>query len=256
MMLEVRNLAFGYPHKPPLWEHVNLRIEAGEIFSIIGLNGSGKSTLLRCLVGYYEAIAGEMYWYGRKLEGQVRREFLQAVAYVPQLQSQAYSYPVRDYIVMGCNGRHHVFAQPSREDYLRVEQVLEELELTHLREREFNSLSGGEQRGVMIAQAIVKEPQMIILDEPTNHLDYHNQVQVLRLLKRLAAQGTSIMLTSHVPDQVVGLGGRVGILRERTMQVVAAADLADERLLQEIYGVPIHVEYMEKIRRNVCVVDW
>lgn len=157
-------------------------------------------------------------------------------------------------MVMGRAPYLGMFAQPSERDYGRVEEVLEELGISHLAERPYTELSGGERQLVSIGRAIVQDPELIILDEPTNHLDYGNQFRMLKLIERLAKKGYGIILTSHMPDHVLMLNGKVGILgADGQLQVGTTDEIMTEENLEALYQVDIHMIDVEQVGRKICV---
>lgn len=254
MILEVRDLAFGYEKDRTLFEKVTFSVDKGEIFCILGSNGIGKSTLLNCIANLLIPKTGEIFLNGQALQDLSLKEIAQTIGYVPQMHDAAYAYEVRDYVVMGRAPYLGTFAQPSKEDYQLVGQTLEELGIMHLAERPYTELSGGERQLVSIARAIVQEPKIIILDEPTNHLDYGNQFRMIRLIQRLAKKGYGIILTSHMPDHVLQLNGNVGILGEDgRLQVGTTEQIMTKENLERLYHVEIHMIDAKEVGRKICV---
>lgn len=258
MKLEVKNITFAYENQLPLWQNVSFSLQKGEVLTILGANGIGKTTLLRTLIGFYKLQgAGTISLLtkdGSKYSPETNpREFTECIGYVPQVQNTAYSFFVRDYVLMGRAPHLGLMAQPRREDYEIADEVLRELGIYELRNRSFNTLSGGQQRQAVIARAIVQQPQLVIMDEPTNHLDYGNQFRVLQLVKKLAARGIAVLLTTHMPDQAFYLGGRAAILRPQGLQVGEAHEVLTEAALEEIYKLKIKLFYLPEQQRTICV---
>lgn len=254
MILQVKDLSFGYEKERTLFEGVTFSVDKGEIFSILGSNGIGKSTLLNCIANLLVPKAGQICLNGKPLPELSLKEIAQTIGYVPQMHEAAYAYEVQDYVVMGRAPYLGTFAQPSKKDYQLTEQVLEELGIASLAKRPYTELSGGERQLVSIARAIVQEPEIIILDEPTNHLDYGNQLRMIRLIQRLAEKGYGIILTSHMPDHVLQLNGNVGILGEDgKLQVGSTDEIMTKENLEKLYHVQIHMIYAEEVGRKICV---
>ena len=181
------------------------------------------------------------------------KEFTEQIGYVPQVQNTAYSFLVRDYVVMGRAPHLGVFAKPKKEDYALTDEVLNDLGIYHLRNRSFNTLSGGQQRQAVIARAIVQQPQLVIMDEPTNHLDYGNQFRVLQMVQKLSQKGIAVILTTHMPDQAFYLGGKTAILRPQGLEVGAVRDILTETALEEIYKLKIKLLYLPEQGRTICI---
>lgn len=257
MKLIVNNLAFAYKEEP-LWQNVSFTLDKGEVMTILGSNGIGKTTLLRVLIGFFKPLgegivrlitdAGDEYTPYANL-----KEFTEQIGYVPQVQNTAYSFLVRDYVVMGRAPHLGVFAKPKKEDYELADEVLEDLGIYQLRNRSFNTLSGGQQRQAVIARAIVQQPQLVIMDEPTNHLDYGNQFRVLQMVQKLSQKGIAVILTTHMPDQAFYLGGKTAILKPQGLEVGKVQDILTEKALEEIYKLKIKLLYLPEQRRTICI---
>ena len=256
MKLTAENLSYGYEDTNLLWKDVSFSVGKGEIFSIIGGNGCGKSTLLRCIIGFYRPFTGKVTLedggetFSALEDGGA---FTKRIGYVPQIQNTAYSFSVRDYVVMGRAPHLGLFQKPGKEDYERTDDLLNEMGIYDIRDRSFNLLSGGQQRQAVIARAIIQDPEMIIMDEPTNHLDYGNQFRVIQMIEKLADRGMPILFTTHTPDHVLYLGSRAGIIMNHTMIVGKAKDVITEKNLETIYHIPVHMVYLPQFSRTVCV---
>jgi iron complex transport system ATP-binding protein len=254
VILEARGLAFSYGKTGGLFRNVSFSLGRGKLMSIIGPNGAGKSTLLNCLMNLLTPNKGSVFLRGRPLAEMDVRETARAIGYVPQIHVPVYSYSVRDFVVMGRTPYLGSFQQPGRRDYALVDAALEELGIERLRERAYTELSGGERQQVLIARAIVQQPEIVILDEPTSYLDYGNQQRILRLIERMTDKGYTVIMTTHVPDHVIRLGGLAGILDGNGDFTVGQAELllTSERL-SGLYNSDIRLIYVPEAGRAVCV---
>lgn len=257
MKLIVNNLAFAYKDEP-LWQNVSFTLGNGEVMTVLGSNGIGKTTLLRVLIGFFKPLPGGRVHLvtdaGESFTPYANpKEFTEQIGYVPQVQNTAYSFQVRDYVVMGRAPHLGVFAKPKQEDYELTDEVLDDLGIYHLRNRSFNTLSGGQQRQAVIARAIVQQPQLVIMDEPTNHLDYGNQFRVLQMVQKLSQKGIAVILTTHMPDQAFYLGGKTAILKPQGLEVGQVEEILTEAALEEIYKLKIKLLYLPEQRRTICI---
>lgn len=254
MKLEVKNLGFGYAPDAPLFSNVNFSLEKGGIFSILGANGAGKSTMMNCIANLLKPDAGEILLDGRSLSSLPPVKVARRIGYVPQIHTPAYAYEVLDFVVMGRAPYIGAFSQPSAADYELADQALEELGIQKLARRPYTELSGGERQQVTIARAIVQQPDIILLDEPTNHLDYGNQLRMIRLIRKLADKGYGILITSHMPDHVLLLGGQAGLLRDDARLLTGSAEeVLTEQNLNDLYHVNVHMVYVKEVGRKVCI---
>lgn len=202
MNLCVENLSYSFDGVHDLWKDVSFAVGKGDIFSIMGANGAGKSTLLHTVIGFLRPKTGQVYLEneGQKIYADTAPKlFTENIGYVPQLSDTAYSFAVKDYVVMGRSPHMGFFSQPSAKDREMTDEVMRDMGLYEIRNRRFNTLSGGQQRQAVIARAIVQEPQLIIMDEPTNHLDYGNQFRVVEMIEKLSEKGITVILTTHMP---------------------------------------------------------
>lgn len=224
-MLELTDIGFAYSAHNWLFRHVSLCLNASEIVAILGPNGRGKSTLLRCAAGLLVP-----------REGSVRQAT--SIGYVPQSNQVAFAYSAFEMVLMGRTRQIGLFAAPRQRDRDSARQALERVGLAHLAERPFFHLSGGEQQLVLIARALASESTVLILDEPAAALDLHNQKRVLRLLRALACQGLSILLTTHHPQHAQFLADRVLLMYGPNDCRIGSADvLLTEANLSALYGV-------------------
>lgn len=253
-LLEVRDAQFSYDGRKNVFEQVNLDLKKGEILTILGPNGAGKSTLLSCISGFQKLQEGKVLLNGKDLSEVKGRKLAQMIGFVPQTQTRTFDFPVREYIAMGrapCLGYGQ---SPAKEDYELVDQVMEQLQLTSLRDKAYTRISGGECQQVLIARVLVQNPQIIMLDEPVNHLDYGNQIRILRLLKKLSGKGYGIVLTSHMPDHALLLNGTIGVLdRKGHFTTGTAKELLTEEKLIQLYGEKISCTYVDTVKREACV---
>ena len=254
MILEVKDLSFSYHRGRTIFRDVNFGLDKGEILTILGPNGAGKSTLLNCLTNLLRPTSGEVLLEGKNIRDIALKDVAKIIGYVPQTHTPAYGYTVRDFVVMGRAPYLGMFQKPSEEDFTMVDQVLESMNIRKLADRPYTEISGGERQQASIARVIVQKPKIIMFDEPTNHLDYGNQLRAVGMVKDLAKQGYAVVMTTHMPDHAILLGGKAAILdRDGKLQVGTAEDILQEPLLRSIYQSDLHILYLKELGRKVCV---
>jgi iron complex transport system ATP-binding protein len=254
-ILEVRDLTHGYSPQTTTFEHVNLTVEPGDVITILGRNGAGKTTLLNCIGGLLRPRSGSVLLQGTPLTKLSQEQIALKLGYVAQLQSLAFDFTVRDFLVMGRAPHISRLKTPGASDYRVVERVLRELDIVKLADKGMGELSGGERQQVCIARVLVQEPRIILLDEPTNHLDYGNQIKVLELIATISQdEGIAVILTSHAPDFALLLGGKTAILdAEGHLTVGPSEEIVTEERLRDMYGTDLHLEWVEGAGRMACV---
>ena len=123
-----------------------------------------------------------------------------------------------------------------------------------LGDKSYARISGGERQQVSIARVLTQKPQFILLDEPTSHLDFGNQVRVLNLAKELAGEGFGILMTTHNPDHVLMLGGKVVAMeRGGACQFGEVSDVVNAETLRSLYGIDVALEHSNLAHRDICV---
>lgn len=255
MILAVSNLGFHYHNSRPIFREVSFSVDKGEVLSILGPNGSGKSTLLNCIANLYKPVSGQILLNGKPVPRMNLRDVARVIGYVPQIHTPAYAFTVREFAVMGRTPYIGAFTTPSAEDYRIADEALERMGITHLRDKPYTEISGGERQQVTIARVIAQQPQLILLDEPTAHLDYGNQHRVVQMIRKLAAEGYAVIMTTHNPEHAIILNGKVAILnREGVLSVGQAAETLNAETLSNLYRLSIKTIYDDDAKRYVCVV--
>lgn len=229
-LLSCKSLGQRHGNGPFLFRNLNLALGTGAVLCVIGPNGRGKTTLLRCLAGV-----------DRPAEGSVVRDNSRGVAYVPQVARGGLAYRVLDMVVMGRAGHLPMLAWPSARDRSIAEAALRRVGAPHLRDRAFQTLSGGEKSLVTIARALAAQSTLLILDEPMAALDVANQQLILALLGGLARDdGVAIIVTTHQPQHALALSSDVLVMDTDAGLIQGpAATILDEALLSRVYRMPI-----------------
>ena len=193
-----RRLGFGYGAKV-VGRDVDLEVRPGEVLCLLGPNGSGKTTLFKTMLGLLPprrarccSMAAARQWRAPQI---ARR-----VAYVPQAHAAHFPFRVLDMVVMGRTAHLGLFASPTREDRAKALEALDALGIADLAETEYTRISGGQRQLALVARALAQDAPAIVMDEPTASLDFGNQVVVLGEVRRLAARGLAVVLSTHDPD--------------------------------------------------------
>lgn len=202
MKLEVKNGSFGYG-KQMILQDLNFSLEGNKIMTVLGPNGAGKTTLLKCIMGFLKWKEGQTWMNGNAIGGNLN-EFWRHTSYVPQAKQSVYSYRVVDVVIMGLNAGKNFFALPSEEDYEKAFRILKLLRAEKLAWKSCSQLSGGERQMVMMARALISEPELLILDEPESNLDMKNQLQIVNAIQRASEEfHTSCLINTHFPNNAL-----------------------------------------------------
>ena len=195
-VLEARQLVVDVPGRAE-GAALSAQILPGQCWGVLGPNGAGKTSLLHTLAGLRPSRSGQVLLNDRSL-GELRpRSIARQMAVVFQDRQESFPATVMETVLIGRHPFLSPWQQESAEDIRLAEAALEQLSLSHLRDRLLQTLSGGERQRVAIAMALVQRPAIWLVDEPTNHLDLHHQVAVMAMLKQQAAQGAGVVMCLH-----------------------------------------------------------
>lgn len=207
-ILEINNLSFSYD-KSPILENINLTLKEGEFVTISGANGSGKSTLIKLILGQLKANNGYIKLFNDPLE---KFTDFEKIGYVPQIrEASGLSFPItsREYVVLNLYNSFNKFNRPTKDNWIMVDSVLKSLNIKELRDIPINKLSGGQAQRVMIARALVNNPEFLILDEPTVGIDKKSKDDLIKLLIHVNQNyHKSILMISHESDFNKKLGAK------------------------------------------------
>lgn len=234
MVLEIKNATLGYRNKAVL-QGIDLRLHTGETTCVIGRNGAGKTTLFKSLLGLLPLLCGEILLNGKNAGRWNRKQFAQAVAYVPQVRALPFPYSVFEVVLFGRTAHLSCFASPSKKDKTIAEECLEKLHISHLKDRSFTQLSGGEQQMVIIARALAQQPAFLIMDEPTASLDFGNQIEITNQVNSLRSEQLGIVMATHSPEHALMCDADVAVLHQGRLW----KQMISDELLTEIYGVDV-----------------
>lgn len=239
--IRIRGLRYAYPGRVPLFEGLELDIRGGEISVLLGPNGSGKSTLLSLILGYLFPGAGEIEVFEKPLTAYGRSELGRTAGFVSQATALPFNYPVLEYILLGRTSRIPYWGGPSKEDIAAAERAAGEAGIEELLGRNVQELSAGELQLVSIARALAQEPGILLMDEPTSHLDPAHALDLFRLIRRLSAQGLTVLLTTHDPLHARQVADQAVLLRNgRSLFSGSAAEGLSAENLGRLYGVSFH----------------
>ena len=199
-------------------EELSLAIEKGELFALLGVNGAGKSTTIKMLSGLVKPTSGDAFLLGRSIVTEPH-EVKKFLAVSPQETAIAPTLTVRENLELICGA--HGFSKEKRKE--KCEELISMLALDDVVERRSGKLSGGYQRRLSIAMALVSEPKILFLDEPTLGLDVIARSDLWDLIRKLKGKVT-IILTTHYMEEAEALSDRVGIMREGKLLVCDTAE--------------------------------
>ena len=240
--LEARGIRFGYG-PAPLFEGLDLAIEAGEMVALIGPNGSGKTTLLRLLSGALRPNAGEVSLEGRRVADLAARERARRIAIVPQESAMTFDFTVMETVLMGRTPYLGLLGVEGPRDIQAAREAMRLTGTLPLGRRLLGRLSGGERQLVLIARALAQEPSWLLLDEPTAFLDIRHREEIYALLGRLNEErALTILATSHDVNLAARHCRRLVLIKQgRVWADGPPARVFREEILSEVYETPLRV---------------
>lgn len=213
---------------------ISFTVDSGEIVGLLGPNGAGKTTAFYMIVGLVPADAGHILLDGRDVTHlPMHKRARLGIGYLPQEASVFRKLSVQDNVLAILETRDDL-DRAGRES--RLEEILDELRISHVRDSAGMSLSGGERRRVEIARALAAEPRFMLLDEPFAGVDPLSVLDIQRIIRELTAKGIGVLITDHNVRETLGVCDRACIVSSGT---VIAAGNAEEILanpqVREVY---------------------
>jgi iron complex transport system ATP-binding protein len=238
--LRTEDLCTSVPKKR-IVSDATIHVDEGELVGLIGPNGSGKSTMLKTIYRTMDKESGAVLLDGKPLESMSLRESALQMSVVTQHNYFNFDFKVEDVVMMGRTPHKKSMELDNAEDREIVKSALEKVGMSDFAERNFSSLSGGEQQRVILARALAQQTPCIILDEPTNHLDIKYQLEVLDIVKGL---GCTVLCALHDLNLAAQYCDRVYVMFDgHIVKEGTPAQVITEDMIRQIYGV----------RASVCI---
>ncbi|MET7362342.1 ABC transporter ATP-binding protein [Streptomyces sp. NPDC005562] len=214
---------------------LSLTVGSGRVVGLVGPNGSGKSTALRCVYRALRPTTGTVTVGGDDLAGLTARRGAQLVAAMTQDGAVDLDFTVEEVVALGRTPHQRGNQALDRRERELCARALERLGIRHLARRSALTLSGGERQRVLLARALVQEPEILVLDEPTNHLDVRHQVEVL---SHLRGAGLTVLVVLHDLNLAAAACDRLGVLCQgRLVATGTPAEVLTEELVADVFGV-------------------
>jgi len=239
MILSVDDIEFSYQSKNIL-KNVKFKVNKGEVVSVLGVNGAGKSTLLKCINRMLKPKKGSILIDNFKLSTLNQKEIAKKMAYVSQHTNGNYI-NVFDSVLLG--RKPHIKWEVTKEDLEITSRILKIMELEELALKNTNELSGGELQKVIIARALVQEPQVLLLDEPTNNLDLKNQMVVMEIIRNVSkSQNIASIVVMHDLNLTLRFSDKFIMLKDGEIFSEGESDIINSANILEVYDVTAYVD--------------
>jgi len=236
--LEARHLKKSYGSRKVV-KDVSLSVDKGEVVGLLGPNGAGKTTSFYMIVGLVRADGGQILLDGKSIENQpIHRRARLGLGYLPQEASIFRKLNVEDNIRAVLELQHDDQGRPLTKTAVeqRLDALLHELRVEHLRMSPAPALSGGERRRVEIARALATDPRFILLDEPFAGIDPIAVIEIQRIIGFLKARGIGVLITDHNVRETLGICDHAFIINEGTVLAQGTpADIVDNADVRRVY---------------------
>ena len=240
-LLQARAINFAYGARPVLHD-VSLDLFKGQVVALIGPNGSGKSTLIKLLCGHLRG-QGQITLMGAPLAKWRKRMLARKLAYLPQSPSFEPSDRVYDVLRLGRACYWAAFGLESEHDIDAVASTAKILSLEDFLDRRMDELSGGQRQRVFVGRCLVQEPSILLLDEPNSFLDLRHQVDLLKLLQKLAHEcQLSVLMASHDLNLAGAFSDQLLLMSEGRLTARGTAEqVLQPDIIEQAYGLPMTI---------------
>lgn len=240
-LLNLESVNAGYSAAPVLHD-ISFSIPHGEAVCILGPNGCGKTTLLKTIAGLLQ-YSGNIFLNGINLKKLKRKNIAQKVAVLSQISSIYFSYSVYDTVLLGryAQSGNGALKSISEKDIFYTEKCLRAVNVWALRNRQIDTLSGGQLQRVYLARTLAQEPELILLDEPTNHLDLKTGAELISFLKDIIAyEGKSVIGVFHDINSAMRFANTFLFLKEGKIKAFGKKEnVALPAIFQDVYGMDV-----------------
>ncbi len=225
-------------------DDVSIGVNVGEVLALVGPNGAGKSTLLGVLSGERRPSRGSVTLDGRELGG-IRHADLAKLRSVLTQDNQV-SFPFRVVEVVSMGRSPWARSIEGRDDIQAVQEAMDAADVTHLAERRYTALSGGERARVSLARVLAQRAPIVFLDEPTAALDLRHQEDVMRQARALAESGCAVVVVLHDLSLAGAYADRIALVSSGRLEALGSpADVLTAERVERVYGLPVNLHLVD-----------
>lgn len=253
--IEINSLNFTYGDGEKILDGININIERGKFYTILGPNGSGKTTLVKLISKALNVQNQNIFVEGKDVNSIRNKTLATKVAVVPQYTYIDFDFSVIDIVLMGRAPHISRFASENEKDMKIVQNSMEITNTWHLRDKNINSISGGERQRVIVARAIAQETDIVILDEPISNLDIHHQIEILNQIKLLnIKKQKTIIAVLHDLNIAAAYSDNMILMNKGRIHTMGTREqVLKENIIKEVYGLDVHIISDPVTKRPVII---
>lgn len=237
-IININKINVGYEKKVVV-EDLSLEGIRGQMICLLGPNGAGKSTVIRTITGLLSPVEGIVYIFGSNISDVKKSELAKTMAIVLTDNSDLGLLTVKEIVSMGRYPHTNHFGKLMEHDEIKVDEALEYVSASNLKDRYYSNLSDGEKQKVMIARALAQEPQILVLDEPTSHLDVRHKVEVVSILNKLCLEkNMTVILSLHDIDLAIKGCRKILMIQDgKVISQGSPEDVVKNGTIQDLYNI-------------------
>ncbi|EKS4344453.1 ABC transporter ATP-binding protein [Clostridium botulinum] len=241
-MINIQDFTIGYNNKV-IVKNFNLKVDKGDMLTIIGPNGSGKSTVLKAIGRLLKPMEGIIHLDGKLLWDMSNKDIAKEMACLSQHNSAPKDMTIRRIVGFGRNPHKAWFESLNKKDEEIIDWALENTNLKHMENKKITSVSGGERQRAWLAMALAQKPKVLLLDEPTTYLDINNQIEILELVRQLNENlKLTVVMVLHDLNQAAKYSNRVLVLKNGEIQALGKPEeILNKKLIRDVYSIDMNI---------------
>ena len=223
-ILHLKNILFGYDYHSPVIDGVTLAVPKGGFIGVLGPSGSGKSTLLKLIAGLYKPWEGSIIF---SKSNTTKNKTFPVIGYSPQVEGIDWDFPVtvRELVSIGIWNSSGFFPWINKTVKTKIDSLLNDLGIGGYAQHQIKELSGGEQKRVFLARALIHNPDILVLDEPTAGLDIHARIKFWDFMRSYRENNNTTIFTTHYLEEAEALADKILFLQNGNLREVTIEEL-------------------------------
>jgi iron complex transport system ATP-binding protein len=243
-LFTLTDVSFAYGTVPVL-QDINLCLTSGKFYGVVGPNGCGKTTFLDLLIGSKKQLTGTICFQGKEIQTFAKRELARQLALVPQEFDTGFGFTVEEIVLMGRHPHIDRFSAPAYEDWLAVDQAMECIGISKLKNRCTNNLSGGQKQRAVVARALAQNASVLLFDEATSSLDVKYTLQIFNIAHQLVqTEGRTVIAVIHNLNLAAAYCDQLLFMKEgRIVRHGPTEQTMTEETIAEVFDVQAKVVF-------------